>query len=35
MKNKKLKPGNYRLIAVATTGASTSKLKRKSFRIVR
>jgi virginiamycin B lyase len=35
VRGKKLKPGNYRLVAVAKTATSTSKLKRKNFRIVR
>jgi streptogramin lyase len=32
---KRLKPGTYRLIAVATAGATKSKLKRANFKIVR
>jgi streptogramin lyase len=32
---KKLRPGSYRLVAVATAGATKSKLKRANFKIVR
>jgi virginiamycin B lyase len=32
---KRLKPGSYRLIAVATAGSTKSKLKRANFKIVR
>jgi hypothetical protein len=35
MRGKKLKPGSYRLNAVATGASGTSKLKRKNFKIVR
>jgi virginiamycin B lyase len=33
--SKRLKPGSYRLIAVATAGSSKSKLKRANFKIIR